>query len=302
MQRRYPLHVHISTLFLILILLIGGIIGGLGYKISQGILETGASELSERIGRETVREFASILSPAEMATRLMSLSNITEARTLEARIERISLMRQALNSASEVTGFYVGYENGDFFLMRRVWSDADRTVFNAPPNTAYIVQSIERDSARTASHFLFFDEALKLLRREERPEYAATYDPRSRDWYKAAIATPGQIKTPPYLFFSTQNIGITIANRSPNGKAVFGADIRLETLDHSLSRQKVSTARARVSSSIVTIMPASFSWIFPASFPQVLGKSFPPDRIMSTQAAWHGRRHAGSAARSPRRG
>ena len=42
--------------------------------------------------------------------------------------------------------------------------------------------------------------------------------------------------------------------------------------------------------------------IFPASFPQVLGKSFPPDRIMSTQAAWHGRRHAGSAARSPRRG
>ncbi|MDQ5906958.1 MAG: hypothetical protein QG590_1440, partial [Pseudomonadota bacterium] len=240
MQRRYPLHVHISTLFLILILLIGGIIGGLGYKISQGILETGASELSERIGRETVREFASILSPAEMATRLMSLSNITEARTLEARIERISLMRQALNSASEVTGFYVGYENGDFFLMRRVWSDADRTVFNAPINTAYIVQSIERDSARAASHFLFFDEALKLLRREERPEYAATYDPRSRDWYKAAIATPGQIKTPPYLFFSTQNIGITIANRSPNGKAVFGADIRLETLDHSLSRQKVT--------------------------------------------------------------
>lgn len=240
MKRRYPLHVHISTLFLTLTLLVGGIIGGLGYKISQGILETGASKLSERIGRETVREFSNILSPAEMATRLMSLSSITDARTLEERIARISLMRQALNNASEVSGFYVGYDNGDFFLIRRVWSDTDRTIFNAPPGTAYIVQSIERGSARAVSYFLFFNEALKLLRRDEHPEYAASYDPRSRDWYKAALAATGQIKTPPYLFFTTNKIGITIANRSPSGKAVFGADIRLETLDHSLSRQKVT--------------------------------------------------------------
>ena len=33
MTRRFPLHVHISTLFLVLILLVGGVIGGLALKI-----------------------------------------------------------------------------------------------------------------------------------------------------------------------------------------------------------------------------------------------------------------------------
>ena len=48
MKRRFPLHVHISTLFLTLILIVGGVIGGLGYKISRDILETTASDLSAR--------------------------------------------------------------------------------------------------------------------------------------------------------------------------------------------------------------------------------------------------------------
>jgi HD-GYP domain-containing protein (c-di-GMP phosphodiesterase class II) len=78
------------------------------------------------------------------------------------------------------------------------------------------------------------------LRRDEHLEYATSYDPRSRDWYKAAMAAPGQIKTPPYLFFTSRKVGITIANRSPRGDAVVGADIRLETLDQSLAQQKVT--------------------------------------------------------------
>ena len=53
MTRRFPLHVHISTLFIALILLVGGVIGGLGYRISSEILETTASELNTRVGRET---------------------------------------------------------------------------------------------------------------------------------------------------------------------------------------------------------------------------------------------------------
>lgn len=70
-----------------------------------------------------------------------------------------------------------------------------------------------------------------------------------------------------------------------------------------LSRQKVSTARAKVSSSIVVaVMSASSSWIFPASSPPVRGRSFPPDRTMSTQDAWPGPLLVGSVVRSPMRG
>ena len=49
MKRHFPLHVHISTLFLTLILIVGGVIGGLVYKISRDILETTASDLSAAV-------------------------------------------------------------------------------------------------------------------------------------------------------------------------------------------------------------------------------------------------------------
>ena len=240
MKNRFPLHVHISALFLILILLVGGVIGGLGYRISRDILESTARELSVRIVRETLREFTGIIAPAEVATRLLSLDGITQAKSLEARLEHLGFMREALHSSSELTALYVGYGNGDFFFVRHVWNDSERKIFDAPGSTAYVVQSIDHEGDTLRGRYLFFDSALKLVRRDDRPEYAASYDPRSRDWYKAAMNTKGQIKTPPYVFFTTQRVGTTLANRAAKGDAVVGADIRLETLGQSLAKQKVT--------------------------------------------------------------
>ena len=143
MTRRFPLHVHISTLFLVLILLVGGVIGGLGLKISRDILESTANQLDARIDAETLAEFSNLLGPAEMATRLVSFDGITQAASLEARLGNLGFMREALNNSPALTSIYVGYANGDFFMVRRIWNDEDRNFFKAPGGTAYIVQSIE---------------------------------------------------------------------------------------------------------------------------------------------------------------
>ena len=108
MKRRFPLHVHISTLFLTLILIVGGVIGGLGYKISRDILETTASDLSARISRETLSEFTNIIGPAEMATRLLSFDGITQAKSLDERLVNLGFMREALNNSEALTSIYVG--------------------------------------------------------------------------------------------------------------------------------------------------------------------------------------------------
>ena len=240
MKRRFPLHVHISTLFLILLLIVGGAIGGLGYTISRDILKTTANELSSRIGRETSREFSNVIGPAEMATRLLSQNDIATAGSLEQRLKSIGFIREALNDSPELSSLYVGYGNGDFLLVRRLWNDADRAAFKAPEQTAYIVQSIEHVNAGLRGHFIFLNSALATLRSDDRPDYASSYDPRSRGWYKAAMTTAGQIKTPPYLFYTTQQVGTTIANRAGKTDTVVGADIRLETLDRTLAQQKVT--------------------------------------------------------------
>ncbi len=240
MKRRFPLHIHISTLFLILILGVGGIIGGLGYTISRDILKSTSKELTSRIGRETLHEFTRIIGPAEMAARLISLDDITRARSLEERLGNLGFMREALNNSSELTSLYIGYPDGDFFLLRRIWNDSERLRFEAPERTAYIVQSIDRVDGAPRGRYIFLDSALNTLRTDERPDYASGYDPRSRDWYRMALKVNGQIKTPPYLFYTTKEVGTTIANRASHADAVVGADIRLETLDQTMALQKAT--------------------------------------------------------------
>jgi HD-GYP domain-containing protein (c-di-GMP phosphodiesterase class II) len=242
MKRRFPLHIHISLLFIALILLVGGVIGVLGYKISRDILETSASELNSRIGRETENAFTHIVAPAEMATRLLSFDSITEARSLDERLANLGFMREALSNSAALSSLYIGYGNGDFFLVRRILSEPERQFFAAPAQTTYIVQSIEHQDGAARGRFIFLDAALAPLRSDERRDYAQTFDPRQRDWYKAARSAQGQIKTPPYVFFSNQKVGITISNRAHKGDAVVGSDILLETLNQSLAGQKVTPA------------------------------------------------------------
>ena len=242
MKRRFPLHIHISLLFIALILLVGGVIGVLGYKISRDILETSASELNSRIGRETESAFTHIVAPAEMATRLLSFDSITEARSLDERLANLGFMREALSNSAALSSLYIGYGNGDFFLVRRILGEPERQFFAAPAQTTYIVQSIEHQDGAAQGRFIFLDAALAPLRSDERRDYAQTFDPRQRDWYKAARSAQGQIKTPPYVFFSNQKVGITISNRAHKGDAVVGSDILLETLNQSLAGQKVTPA------------------------------------------------------------
>ncbi|MBS1228273.1 MAG: hypothetical protein H6R17_1550 [Proteobacteria bacterium] len=238
MKRRFPLHVHISTLFLVLLLIVGGVVGGLGYTVSRGILKSSADELSERIGRETLREVRSLIGPAEMATRLLSLGGLPQASSLEQRLGHLGFVREALSGSAELTSLYVGYGNGDFFMLRRVADAAGD--FSAPPETAYLVQSIDHPAGRLRGRFIFLDKTLTRLHSEERPDYAKSYDPRTRNWYQAALSASGQVKTPPYLFFTTGEVGTTIASQAGRSAAVVGADIALKTLDQVLAQQKAT--------------------------------------------------------------
>ena len=240
MKFRFPLHIHISTLFLILILSVGSIIGGLGYTISRDILKTSSDALSARISHQTLHEFSNIIAPAEMAVRLLSLDEITRASTLEKRLNNLDFITEALRDSPELTSLYIGYANGDFFLIRRIGNEADRSAFDAPNNSAYIVQSISHDQGLVQGRFVFLDAALSIVRNDEQHDYANNFDPRTRDWYKAALASSGQIKTPPYLFFTTRQVGTTLAKQARNSGAVVGADIRLETLNQTMAQQKAT--------------------------------------------------------------
>ena len=120
MRHRYPLHVHISTLFLALILLICGVLTAIGYKLSAELLEAAAADRTTRISREAQIEMQRIIEPAEVATTLLALHRLTQAQSLEQRLNSLAFVRQALDGSPALSSLYVGYANGDFFLVGRI--------------------------------------------------------------------------------------------------------------------------------------------------------------------------------------
>jgi len=238
--RRFPLHIHITTLFLVLILLVGGVIAGIGFKLSRDMLETTATDLIDRIGRETRNELAALIEPAELAMNLVRYDTLSGADNFDTRSERLPFLKEALLGVSALSSIYTGYANGDFFFLRQVHDEAERLAFKAPEGTRYILQAIEHGAGQPVGRFIYMNRALQPLRTDDRPDYAASYDPRKRGWYDDAISSASSIKTPPYLFFSNRRVGMTLAGRGVQGDSVIGADILLETLADNLKQKKLT--------------------------------------------------------------
>lgn len=233
---RLPLHIHISTLFFLLVLIAGGSIAWVSYVRSAEMLERAAGDLLIRISRQTVAEIESLMQPVNASVRLLALQPVARATTLADRRSGLPAFREALRAAESVSAYYIGYGDGDFFMLLRLLSDADRRQLAAPPGAAYVIQSI----AGGEGHFIFLDEGLAELRDDPRPDYPGSYDPRRRSWYIQALGSAEPIQTAPYLFASTRKPGVTVARLADTGRAVVGADIRLATLDETLRRQRIT--------------------------------------------------------------
>ena len=70
-----------------------------------------------------------------------------------------------------------------------------------------------------------------------RPSYR--YDPRSRPWYALAAERNTQVLTAPYLFFTTQEVGVTLSQPSEDGRAVIGLDVALTDLGQEIGELRL---------------------------------------------------------------
>ena len=240
MKHKFPLHIHLSTLFIVITLIISGSIAMVGYKMSHDMLESSAADLTKRISREVAGEIRSIIAPANTTVELLSLDPITGADDFQTRRERLQVMQEVLNDALGMTSVFIGYESGDFFFLRRIRNEEERITFQAPENTRYILQSISKDERRIRGEYTYLSSGMEILRQDDRPDYAAGFDPRTRPWYQRGITSVWIVTTPPYLFFSNRKVGLTIAKRARNGEGVVAVDILLETLSALLKLQKIT--------------------------------------------------------------
>ncbi|MEW9899814.1 HD domain-containing phosphohydrolase [Chitinivorax sp. PXF-14] len=238
-RRRQPLRVYIGVVFIVLILITGFIIGVYTQRETTRMLLSAGDVLFERVRQETRLGVANHLQPAETVVSLFSHQRITQSRSMAERLDSVPYMAEALAANPQLSALYVGYDNGDFMLLRPLDNDAFARQMRAPGRARYLLQSVERDEAgRFNGAYRFYDANLSPLAYRADPGYR--FDPRTRPWYALARGTEQLVMPEPYVFYSTREPGLTMARRAVHGNAVVAADITLDELSRSLARLKLT--------------------------------------------------------------
>jgi len=238
-KKRYPLHIHIASLFAILVLIIGTTLAWVSYKQITRLTFDTTEILFAQTARELQLQFQKEYRPVTTSVRLLATAAITEATTLEERLKHIPILAEVIRNETQITGFQLGYDNGDYFILRPLDSAHMRKVFAAPDDAEFMIDHIShRDGGDNQQLRFFLTEQLEF--QGEPLMSVSEYDPRLRPWYRSTEGSLVNHVTSPYLFYFVNKIGITLSRKALNGNSTVAADIILNSLTQTLQTNQIT--------------------------------------------------------------
>ena len=234
---RFPLQITISALFITLSILLGALLSLQNYKKSSDILLASAHQVYNRLAEELALDIKSTYAPLAGVLRLLAMSSITEAETLDQRLAFLHDFSITLENHPAAASLYIGYSDGDYFMVRHIRNEGIKARFKAPANTLLVVDNVETSpmGKRRLSR-LFVNEDLDIIARE--PETETDYDPRLRPWYREAGVQPDA--TRPYVFYFSDDVGITARIKSRQPGVIIAADITLDRLTRTINKYQLT--------------------------------------------------------------
>lgn len=156
LKNRYPLHIQIATLFTLLILAIGSVIILFNHQQLTKLTELSTLEKYQKTGEAIAVELNGITRSMSLSVNILASLPITENTQFEQQMTSINRLTELLNLNSYASALYSGYDNGDFFLLRRA-TDLSNKLFLAPVNTAWIIQRNYQVDGDAVKDYLFLD-------------------------------------------------------------------------------------------------------------------------------------------------
>ncbi|MEL7116560.1 MAG: cache domain-containing protein [Pseudomonadota bacterium] len=217
---------------------------GVTYWASQDMLLRFSEDLAARIARDTTAFTDGYLEPANETVEITHRLIEREIFSAESPTALRTYFLELLSERETIDGIYYGDETGAFLFASRAAEDAP-----GPLRFKRIETAPER-----AVTLEWYTDRLRRVDQSDDPEDA--FDPRTRPWYTEAVAEDAAVWTNPYIFFSSQEPGITVAVPVHNalGSSTVGAvgvDIKitalsafLETLDISPRGQAAIVSKA----------------------------------------------------------
>ncbi|WP_368643077.1 HD domain-containing phosphohydrolase [Castellaniella ginsengisoli] len=233
-RRAWPVRFVIAGLAVAAMALVAAVLITLSWYGSRAIMLDMAAMMARDTGQIVAERARRLVEPGSLSLRSLSFDPVVDARQLEARLARRSILASELAGNSLISAIHIGYENGDFLLMRALDRRDIREQFQAPPQANYLVQAVTRgEDGQPHGSYLFYDARHDLVMRRPMPDYR--FDPRVRPWYIGAMETVSTVTSRPYVFFSTRQVGITLSRLSHSGRAVVAVDVALEDLGEALA-------------------------------------------------------------------
>jgi adenylate cyclase len=188
-------------------------------------------------------------------------------------------MREALMHHSQLLQAYVGSEKGDFRRVMRLDSAAAAQAVKAPAGALFAYQSITHDATGGKKEtWAFEDKDGKRVGSYE--ANGNPFSPASRPWFQQARTAGSTIVTAPYVFFSTKQLGVTVARpMAGEAGAVVGIDVTLADWSLDLERARRATQMESLRLAVVDGAGQAFAYSDPARYNAALaeagGKALP---------------------------
>ncbi len=184
------------------------------------------ADMSRQLNAEIVsgvnRELATLFESAESAQESLRGAIEAEVFQIEDKAKRDALFFAVLQAYPHFSWVSFGAPNGDFFGAQR------RDEVNL--RIAESRWSAERGEAERVETY-FVDDGVRVSRTVTKRE-VNDYDSRSREWFKAAIATPGRhVWTDIYVFSASRRPGLNTAvtaERAATGERIGVVSIAIE--------------------------------------------------------------------------
>lgn len=219
-------------------LILSTILVSQSYQGNKQALIIATSETAQQLSKTINEKVKRLTAPAQSALQILSHDPLLQATTLAQRIARLPVLTETLNANEMLSAIYTGYDNGEFFLIRKLNNPLVRQKYQVPERAQFMLQSITNVAGSMVGEWSFYDAQLQLLKTEIPQRY--DYDPRRRGWYIDAKASTAQVLTAPYLFFTTREIGITLAQKAYTGSAIIGMDASAADLSAQLASLKAT--------------------------------------------------------------